>query len=1497
MQALSKNFIAAAALAGMIASSSFAGTVTLEDNILTLSGLVTNVVAEADLGASVTQVVITAEGGVAFGATLAVEKYYVVNGTGIVSVATGKKVSTPVSRLSTVGSTFVKDGPGTLYISSGTVGNVAKPTRWVVNEGELRLKPGGSFFGGHSNTTNLSIELREGTTYYQEQTDVGTTHNPMGLLEMTGARFIYAPSRYVGTVREGNAAFKGGVTVHASATPSYMTWPRYSHLNHVNPDCVFNIEDGGTLIVDGVLTNGANASWSGDLQSVLTKRGGGELVLLRRNGWTGGTIFEDGAITVVDAEALGKSTLTIAGDVTINVPAGVTFICPPLVVDGTHTLAVTGGGVFVQPASVPEGLTIANNTEGVASTLVGSTLYLMGGTITLPVASDMTITSMVDDGSGLGKYTDIVKTGAGTLTLPTGIAETYHNLIVKEGLVAVSAESCFGWGGTTVNGGGIRYTANITQTTASRPITYVGSGTIDIPEGVTWAMRSNSFACASAVVTKTGMGRWQLNTYFQPALCPVNNARWIVHEGTLGFASGGDFFGGHMTSHNLTIEVHEDGVFKLYEGGFHHLPTGSVFLRGGTLWGSYAQFSGDAQSVAVGSTWKGWGLNGPITALPSQNGKPSRICARVSHLKHGTASSTATTFDVRNGAVLEIDAALQPGNSGTLGNLVKTGGGTLKLLKPCGAKGLIDIREGTVELAAGVRFDPVAMVGVAPDAKLVLGDRAQVANTVDLASALCASADVWLDASRLSLMDGAAVNSVRNLGTAGGEFAKFTWTTTTYGRYKSDSTATRTGQIPAVPKFKASGINGMGVLNFNGVQALCLPSYTNKTGNLKVFYVAQWTSWTNQGGVGKWGGPMSFGNQNMTGDDNGEAGVLTYQHWDSSSVTPMVTLTKGATPSVSTAAVGTPYLVSSYLTRTGIGSTVYVNDSTTPLSKSATLSNPTNVNVEFVCVGGRTCKNGGPQVWSDSPWSGGPDRMYIGYIGEMLAFTRTLTAAEEEQILAYLKRKWFNSSVEVTKEAEKALAKTVRIEVPEGAEASYVASVADNTGGASSFDMTKTGAGTLRYGGAVAGGAIIDVEAGGLKLKDGSLPSQVDVWVDAADASTMTFDAGNRVTNLVNKGSAGGSFVRNARRSPVPYGPTVKEGAEGMNGNPVLAFDGNEALVLNSYTNYTSPREFYLYMVKRRMKWELNEADATNGAGHGKWASPFALGSATAPASDENVPGVIHVSESSATAYPVDLGNGALNGDYAVAAPALGAVEIFYLFNTSNGCFGAVELEATSTTAVPRKARTDMKGEPLAIDLVQIGGRLMKNGQAQWYGEEIFSNRMWYGDIAEMIITTMPLGQGQEDQLLAYLRKKWMNKGTGSTTPPAWLAGMPATAVTDADTSLMMANGTTLEHEAATKTLGALATEGTVDWTRVWDGATTSSFQLFSVAGDVSLGAVNLTANPKPTDATVMDWTGTLVNPATWSLLGEGSSSAKITLRATDKAYVIVPVGTILLVR
>ena len=193
----------------------------------------------------------------------------------------------------------------------------------------------------------------------------------------------------------------------------------------------------------------------------------------------------------------------------------------------------------------------------------------------------------------------------------------------------------------------------------------------------------------------------------------------------------------------------------------------------------------------------------------------------------------------------------------------------------------------------------------------------------------------------------------------------------------------------------------------------------------------------------------------------------------------------------------------------------------------------------------------------------------------------------------------------------------------------------------------------------------------------------------------MTFDADNRVTNLVNKGSAGGSFVRNTRKAAVPFGPTVKEGADGINGNPVLAFDGNEALALYSYTNFTAPRSLYVYFVVRRTKYE-------DEGGQGKWSGLFAFGSTRQTGEDQNQQGVCYLSQGSTAGLAVDHG---VYATESIAPPALEAPAIYYFFNATNGYFYAIETDATSVTAIPRKAKSDEKCEPFQIDILQLGGR------------------------------------------------------------------------------------------------------------------------------------------------------------------------------------------------
>ena len=52
-----------------------------------------------------------------------------------------------------------------------------------------------------------------------------------------------------------------------------------------------------------------------------------------------------------------------------------------------------------------------------------------------------------------------------------------------------------------------------------------------------------------------------------------------------------------------------------------------------------------------------------------------------------------------------------------------------------------------------------------------------------------------------------------------------------------------------------------------------------------------------------------------------------------------------------------------------------------------------------------------------------------------------------------------------------------------------------------------------------------------------------------------------------------------------------------------------------------------------------------------------------------------------------------------------------------------------------------------------------------------------------------------------------------------------------------------------------------------------------------------------PGQTKVLDWTGDLVNRATWQLQGERAGTLGVTLRESEKAYWIIPVGTIIYFR
>ena len=1478
---VTKLCLLATAWAGAVLASN-----TVTDGVRTIAGELVTVAAESALdgdGQTVGNVVLTEGGGIAFtqslmGGANSLKKTYTLDGTGVVSVAAGQTVEADGARLvaGAVGHTLVKRGPGTFY--TGKVGTpAAARTRFIVEEGMFQCRDG-DFWGGHATAnTNVTLDVREGAVYHH-----GGGHGVVGPVELTGGTFK-STSGPVG--QWADAAFCGGITAHAAATPSRVLVGYKGFVGHyIYTNGLVTVDAGATLILDGTLRDGWNASASKRVPCRIVKRGAGALYLLKPGEWTGGTVLEGGSVTVGATDAFGTGPVTVAGDVTLTVALGAHLDLSDLRVQGVHTLTLAGEGSATLPEPLPAGLTVANSTSGSpAEPIVDGRLVLNGGTVAVNVPAGETVsvtgTSSAPLFDGLDtSRTRVVKTGDGTLELPAGINAAYGELEIRQGFVSVTDESSFGSGVTTVaDGAGLRILTSFSQGRAA--ITFDGAATLDIPTGVTLGFNPSFFKCSGKTLVKTGGGLWRMDATF-PSLAA--GTRWIVHEGTLR-AFKGDAFSSYNVKPALVLEIHEGAAFETVHANAH-LPIGDVTLRGGTLRAGYGQFTGDHVPLEGGTPWKGFGLNGTVTVLPSKDGRPARLEARACHAGHNNAATGApfeTTFDVRAGATFEVDAMIcpgrQPADSPFTSGLVKEGKGTLRFLRPLALAGVLDVRNGTAEFGPGVTIGEQATVRVAPAAKLVLDDTARLTAKFDTVSALCASAELWLDAARIRMPDGARIEAVPNLGTLGGTFAR--------------ATEGHDGIYAAAPTFVARGINGLGSLAFNGTNALTTAAYTNTGAAVSVFLVSRWTSWEGVANKGRWGGPLSLSARNPTSfgsgekDDNQTHGGLSYQHGNETTLDYLKTY-GGQDLTVSGVGfeIGKPYLTYSWRDADlkKASTALWMPDATQCVTGNITQATggiAYNCQINRVCVGGRL-RNGAPQVFS------GWNRMYFGEIGEVLVFSRRLSDAERDAINAYLHNKWFGTAEPLPEGSP--MTGAMRISVPADARADLVLDGAQADGTA--HGIVKEGAGTLRYGGAATGGLALDVREGALALASGRLASRVDVWVDAADAAARTLDADGRVTNLVNKGSAGGAFRLSARADAgvVPPGPALKE--DGLNGRAVLAFDGNACLALESYTNRVAPRAINIYLVARRTAWATTPDVATEG-GFGKWSGPFALARVTADKSDEALSGAFHVSEDAAKTGRIDLGNTGID----IATPPTGEPYLFVLHSLTNGYLAAYETNATDVARVPRWAKgQDYHAEPCDIDLVHLGSRIREGGRPQWYGKGNSGNRCWFGDIGEFIVTTQPLTDDEEADLFAYLRAKWLGKGDGAATPPDWLAGTPATPVTDAATALAMADGTRLEHAAASLALGALETAGTVDWTRTWPGGNAADFPLFTVAGDAALGTIRFTPRPLPKgEAKVLDWTGDLLGAPAWRMDGAGGA----TISRRGKALWLIRAGTILTLR
>ena len=954
---------------------------------------------------------------------------------------------------------------------------------------------------------------------------------------------------------------------------------------------------------------------------------------------------------------------------------------------------------------------------------------------------------------------------------------------------------------------------------------------ITVAEGDTATLTSLSTTALS--IQKLGAG------YL--AISSATAVSFLVEEGTLRIP--GDNWGGHAANASAyTLTVHENGTVMAYSA---HVPLPNVVMRGGRFV-SYNVIPSNEQDLRI---YKCWAMKHNIKVLPSQNGSPSVISGYACHIGH---ASYMPTFDIDAGAELQLDTMICNGwvSSGvpTASGFTKTGAGTLTFLRGGSITGTSTLKEGTLKFAAGASLGPDATLNTWAGTTIELADGAAFDTPVN-SSLSCSAAEyailtncaIWVDAWQETAVEGASVNSIANRGTAGGAFAP-----PTSGSYTSPCTFTTNG-VNGRPSYKFNGSNQS--MQFSNLAYGTLDDPKHEMMILIAFERNSFVAWR---------GFFSFAlSSNSSADyqsactlrqqDDGEQWFGIYNQSASNDQVANVVNPHYATDGVPSVF---SFYCNNYDLTTRLDYHPYYNSDPTYNSNHNT-DRIFDIAFDRMSLGGR---KGAGDATGD-PWNGA--------IGEVIVCTN-YNATTYNTILAYMKRKWHSG----TKEKKGGV--TI-IRVPQGtASATSVGGLFDGQ----TPSLTKTGAGELMVGSVAADGDVV-VSEGALSLIPTSVVSKIDVWMDAADEGTLTVENGE-VVSVRNKGRAGGSFVRNPRYGGTsgtlcPNLPTLST----MNGHVALGFDGTSALVLDSYTNHNDDATYTVF-VAARVGDGVDFADVDKG----KDTSPFSMASVSNGYQDWVAPVGCHI-EPKGNGDVAFFGAVKVSGSeynaFNVSSSSLkaGAEFISVYYNHSHGAYAYLQTftDGVAAESANASAHGNMRPYPAAIDVVSVGGRLGPNGTSYYYGSAS-EDRMWYGQVGELIVCTRQPTADERAAILNYLRAKWGLSGETPATPSAIVTDLAPSL--DRNVKLTAAAGTELKSLTATQPLASLAVTGNATITR--DGNATSA--MFDISGDLLLpDSMTLRMLSEPAENTSMDiiicagtgsgtaWSIEARKPSRWSVV------------------------------
>ena len=1007
---------------------------------------------------------------------------------------------------------------------------------------------------------------------------------------------------------------------------------------------------------------------------------------------------------------------------------------------------------------------------------------------------------------------------------------------------AVAADVWYEGNGVTVSGTG---TASVTYRSESETTAWLDITVADGATASLTAFTNNSSVVLS--IQKLGGGLLAISSPLKVS--------YAVEEGTLQVP--GDCWGGHNANASAyTLTVHENGTVTAYS----HVPLPNVVMRGGRLMGYHSGIVNGEQGL---NTYKCWAMKHNIKVQPSLNGKPSVISAYASHIGH---ADYMPTFDIDEGAELQLDTLICNGEVGSGvskdSGFTKVGAGTLTFLRGGSLTGTTTLKEGTLKFAAGASLGPNATLNTYAGTTIELEDGAAFETPIN-SSLSCTAAEyavltncaIWADAWQETVADGASVPTIANRGTAGGSFKP-----PTSGGCQNPCT------------FTANGVNGRPSYRFNGSNQsmqfsdLAYGTSSEPKHDFMLFVVFERHSYVVEG----YRGFFSFSLASNTGNDNSSAYTLYHQDNGVTSFglynkpTAGSQILNGMSPCYATNGVSA--VMSFYCNSAG---RLVRTDRRDGYDQNGNASaGPFDLAFDRMALGARS----NPYAVPRNPWDGA--------IGEVIVCTN-YDATVFANIQTYLKRKWLSG----TKEEKCGV---VAIKVPQGT--ASVASVGGLSDGKTPT-LTKTGAGELAVGSVAADGNVAVTE-GALSLIPTSVVAKVDVWMDAADESTLTVENGE-VVSVRNKGRAGGSFVKNLREgvssTVSPNLPLLTS----MNGHSALGFDGTRALVLDSYTNHNDDATYTVFVAAR-----VGDGVDPTVEGNGRERSPFSLSSVTNTVFDYVAPVGCHIE-------PRDSGIVAVYGGvygraFNVAGLAnfkAGAGFVFAHYNHSYGALAYLQTFTNGVAAESAKASSsgNMRPHPSAIDVVSVGGRLGPNGTSFYYGSAT-SGGMWRGQVGELIVCTRQPTADERAAILAYLRAKWFTSGGDATTPAA--IAQPIVPSLDRNVKVAVSGGAELKSLAAAQPLASLSVTGDATFTKGGDAASA----MFDISGNLLLPA-NMTLHmlfepAENMDADLITWSGSLGGSGTaWSVAARHSARWSVETKANVIRARYTKPGTRVIVR